>query len=251
MIKAGLSTSNAFLPVRVSALNCWYAADRSAKTLEAGSKVSSLNDLSSNARTLIQGTDGERPVWTDNALNNLPAFVADGADSLYNSTANPLDSISVYVVFESTSIAAASNYVFADLGIGETEATNSQYEIIHYSSKKIGFGWEYGAGSNYNYTTTSAAFDANDPIFIQVLRNNSTKHLYLSIKNSAGTVNEDTAYSDNNSGGTTSYFTLMRLYPTVAQGLVGNFGEFALFSRVISSIQQTWMTVYLTKKWGI
>lgn len=98
-----------FNPRRVANLAIWWAADQGI-TLSS-SKVSRMNDLSSNGNHAVQGTALNQPTYVNNVINGKPILRFDGTNSFIgcpDSTSFHGQNGSLFVVMKSTGTATCN-----------------------------------------------------------------------------------------------------------------------------------------------
>jgi hypothetical protein len=98
-----------FVPTDISNLAYWYSAD-SGITKDGSNLVSQWNDRSGNARNVTQATAGNKPVYTTNQVNGLPAVIFDGSNDFLSLNASIFTNTSNITFFAVAKITTASQY---------------------------------------------------------------------------------------------------------------------------------------------
>lgn len=113
---ASVTEASSFAPTDISNLALWLDASDAATITESGGSVSQWDDKSGNTNHVTQATGADQPTTgtrTINGLNVLDFAPNDHLDTtidLTNATAFP--AITFFAVFETDSIAAGTPYIF-------------------------------------------------------------------------------------------------------------------------------------------
>tara|TARA_R110000822_G_scaffold120614_1_gene254087 strand:+ start:341 stop:1111 length:771 start_codon:yes stop_codon:yes gene_type:complete len=98
-----------FVPTDISNLAYWYSAD-SGITKDGSNLVSQWDDRSGNARNVTQATAGNKPVYTVNQVNGLPAIVFDGSNDFMSFGSSIFTNTSNITFFAVAKVTTASQY---------------------------------------------------------------------------------------------------------------------------------------------
>lgn len=243
------SDVSGFTPSNVSNLVLWLDANDAATISKNGSnQVSTWTDKSGLGNTVTQGTDANKPVWTDATLNGKPVLVFTKASSNYMAKTSPtslsgMQKISIYSVIKynnTTDVHVAfclddvtSGRSWApDFGGGAT-LTHMYYESpvdsVYFSTTGTTAGYRLFK-TTYNGATgvSTIAFGSNsasDSSMTPSSLRSQTIPFAVGVEYSSGS-------------------------PDVNRYLDGGIAEIIIYTDILSSSDDSNVQNYLSNKWG-
>jgi hypothetical protein len=225
------NTLVAWTPASITTALWLDAADESTITIATG--VSQWNDKSGNGRNFSQATAGNQPVYSTSALNgkNVVNFVS--SDSLTRAAIpfNDLGNNSLYVVGNRTGANAFNVAVIISRAATRTRnmlfGNGSSYWGVYQGNPATGF-----VGATYKICEIIADQASNSYLHYQ----DGTS------QGSAGNVNENTVFGDNNCYlGNDQY----------GSSLIGNIAEVIFCDEKNTDADRQKIEGYLAWKWGL
>jgi hypothetical protein len=210
-----------------TAPTCWLDAnygitkDTSNRVSAWASKVGSVS--------FTQTTDGNKPVWTVNSINGLPALVFDGSDDIMTSTATIANLLSasaetIFAVIKPTTLPGTRNWITFSGGY---------HPAVILESNALGTAI-YDTGSR----ATTIAATAGRTAVVEVRHQGGL----LYIKNNQ---TESTAATAANIGNTTGTLTL----GASSNSPNGSLSELITYNTALSAEDRTQVYNYLARKW--
>ncbi len=225
-------SSGSWTPSRITTALWLDAADASTITLN-GSTVSQWNDKSGNSRNFSQATAGNQPLYSINALNgkNVVNFVSSDALTRAAIPFNDLGNNSLYVVGNRTGSNSFNVTVIISRAATRTRnmlfGNGSSYWGVYNAYSPVGF-----VGATYKICGIIADQATNAFLYYQ----DGTS------QGSAGTVNADTVFGDNNCYlGNDQY----------GSSLIGNIAEVIFCDEKNTDSDRQKIEGYLAHKWGM
>jgi hypothetical protein len=227
-----LATTGTWTPAQITTALWLDAADASTITLN-GSTVSQWNDKSGNSRNFSQATAGNQPVYSTSALNGKNVINFVSSDSLTRAAIpfNDLGNNSLYVVGNNTGGNSFNVTVIISRAATRTRnmlfGNGSSYWGVYTASSPVGF-----VGATYKICEIIADQATNAFLYYQ----DGTS------QGSAGTVNSDTVFGDNNCYlGNDQY----------GSSLIGNIAEVIFCDEKNTDSDRQKIEGYLAWKWGL
>jgi hypothetical protein len=228
-------TASGFNPRSVSGLDLWFDAADSATVTEAGGAGTGVSTWANKSeltgRNMTQTTPNNRPLYTAAYLNGRQAVVFDGTDDLLNCTSatltHPFDLFAVmrhnssYVSTKRFSVGVASQSI--------SGARSSDTFLLMLNGTPFGSAGGNPAVHPETFSVIEFAIDGAASV------GRCNGQAFTTISGTVGTVNP---------GGLT------------LGGGVGLFSDIAVaeclvYSRILASGEQTKVTQYLRRKWGV
>jgi len=234
-----------FVPTQTSGLGLWLdAADSSTITISTG--VSQLNDKSTNAYNLTQGTTGLQPSYS----GNLITFSSNKYLNIPQAAINNTATYSLFLIFNPI---ASTNWILQKQYNGVSSRT--MLSMTRY--------WQNNTGTtNYVYWTSWAnsgaiansatALSTSTLQLIEVVYDGSTLTMYRN-----GTVLSTTSSASYGIGNETNA-TNFTIGSWIADGSIIDsgttnfqFGELIFYTTSLSAAQRQQIEGYLAWKWGL
>lgn len=230
------SKRSAFSPASLTNMAGWYdASDSSSVTLSSG-KVSQINDLSGNARHMVQATSAQQPTYTTGARNSLNVMTFNGVENMAPSgTFSPTYLTMFIVVKNEFNDRTATNWNSEQLNLQNGDQASNIYAF------QLGTG-----GSNYYYWADGATNGAWH--YFSITRP-------LTGTNPTATIDAGGSWSNTRVSGntipalSTGRLGIGRRYDT-AQPMYGQIGEIILYSDIKNATDIGKVNTYLAAKWG-
>ncbi len=241
-----------FVPTNLSNCLLWLdAADTASVLLTSSNTVSSWHDKSGNAYVLSQSTGSQQPLWTSNALMDMPGILfAGGATNqrLVSSSVSALNGIPGLTLFAvirptwTSGQGGINNPSFFGMRQAGTSTTKINY-YIHNNYTAVdaynGSSVVYHTGSN---ASTSLAKDWN--LLYSATNNNGTNLAYFD-----GSLTADSK-SISFGSGTNLPFSVGG-NNNANEEWVGYIFEVIFYPYVLSHANRQLVEGYLANKWGL
>ena len=240
-------TLNALSTAGKSSLKLWLnASTANAVVMDASNKVSRWNDWSGSGNFIYVQADTNRPTFTLNRINGVPAMVFDGADDyLYSKKSTPLtlgdDSYTIFAVWMSATTAA----------IADVWEQNSASASTGKRAALLSWGTTYGfCGESKDYQAVPNVANENKISIIERIdaRTADNVRVYHNGSLNTGTIADDPT-SQVEVGN--AWHGVGRCLPKSGEHMNGHIGEVLVFDSNLSAEDRMTVLSYLSSKWGI
>ena len=210
-----------------------------------GGKISTWYDTSNTKITpvnALQANATNKPTYTTNAINGLPALKFISANSSYMSVAsgfdNNADTVTLFLVWQPTTAAGAENDLLEKWAGSGPYPYALRSTTTYYSKSSDGTN---NPGPN---STTSKRSGVPHIISARKIKSGAM-NLWVNGSAEGGTVNDNTGTSFNNAN------LFIGCRGNLTQCTDGYIGEAIIFDRALSDQEIADIHRYLSKKWGI
>jgi prepilin-type N-terminal cleavage/methylation domain-containing protein len=199
-----------------------------------------INPQSNNKCDATQATSGYRPLYAENAINNLPALAYDVTNDDQRLKCTNISSgneLTTFVVIKWQASHGVNSEVYSLLG--EEVAIDTEGNIRSYF-------WDEQSGTT-GFLSSLAPLTANKPVIIarRYDPKNHRADLYLN-----GTLQANTTSTGNYIFYNQSELTIGN-HSAAPRTFGGNIGEIIAFNRILTDIERQNIEDYLSKKWSI
>lgn len=236
-----------FNPQAIAGLAIWLdASDQSTVTLNSAT-VSEWRDKSGNGRHASQSTAANQPVYDSVRLNGLRTITFDNVNKRMSGAAPSSTEYSFFCVFkyQSTSGAYARPFTLARATTSDTTApafivlSRNNGTTTMQSPLNSGAGFVNGGGIAYAYDAWAVASVNYNSSLLSNRRNNGEAVTLSSPPSMASANFTRFGIADEFTGSGTF------------SSLIGYYAEALLFSRSLSTEEETAIARYLGNKWGV
>jgi hypothetical protein len=221
---AALSSPAAFTPASISGLYAWYDASQIVGKVD-GDAISQWDDLSGNARHLLQATGSKQPLYKAAVQNGKPVVRFDGVDDdLTAALAATLAQPFTIVVVGRASTGTSTNENFTASPSGNV-----------FVAGRTGGGGVYSIQGGTPFTQISAGRKENAFKLITAIFNGATSEIHVNGATTAGSL------------GTTGYATPLRVGSLggTTEFLNGDVAELIVYSKALNSTEVGQIEAYL------
>ncbi|MBU6140346.1 MAG: type II secretion system GspH family protein [Proteobacteria bacterium] len=217
-----------------------------------GGEISTWYDGNVQALSRVdatQATSGNKPIYTQNIINGLPALKFGGTKiiNVANTEINPCaQSFTVFAVFKTATV--TTNGVFDGWQILFSDASNLANDIIPMIVTGTYISTANGGPSDRSMSASTKVVTDNNPHLAVISRNMDTgsRNIWIDGSNNA---------SDSNG----AQGIVLNANPILSIGrsannninYIGYIGEIIIFNRQMLTDERKSVEKYLSKKWGI
>lgn len=212
-----------------------------------GASVTTWYDINPQLQTAARPTiasQGTAPIYTTNAINNLPAvrFAATGYYHITNLPVSSNTTKTIFAVVKQTS-AAQRNYIYDNYNSASPTscAGISQHCFILESNAT-----PKTATSHAGASLTTGSFTIGNPYVITIVENSSSSFFrYNGTQTSSGNIGSSVMLTNLRLGGSCLGSA------GYSEAMIGLIGEFIIFDRILKTEEYVAIESYLGRKWGI
>lgn len=230
------SSRAAFTPSSLSNMAGWYDPSVSSSVTLSSGKVSQLNDLSGNARHMVQATSAQQPTYTTSGRNGLNIMTFNGVENMAPSGTFSSTYLTMFIVVKNEyNDRTATNWTNEQLDLQNGDTGSNIYDF------QLGTG-----GTNYYHWADGATNGAWH--YFSITRP-------LTGTNPTATIDGGGSWSNTRVAGntipalSTGRLGIGKQYGG-AQPMYGQMGEIILYSDIKNSTDIGKVNTYLAAKWG-
>lgn len=237
-----------FTPLSLTDLAIWLdASDASTITLDGSNNVSEWRDKSGNARHASQSTVLNRPSYTTNGINGLPAVVGDGSNDVMtwsHFTSGTTHNFYLVVAFDATLNQYPQFGGFFGTGSGEV-GWNSFHQDT--SANPVVLGRAGTVGGTFEPTLLAANTANNirsgNPFVFSFLRNGAVWRA----KQTYGTISSATLTGQYITNVTRSN----RIFSNYFASMSFRIAEVVCYTRDLTTGEEAQLSAYFSSRYGV
>jgi prepilin-type N-terminal cleavage/methylation domain-containing protein len=237
--------------LEINGLISWWEPTLSSSFLDSevkdASAISTWNDISGNKvpYTLSQATSGNRPLYTQNAINDLPALKFNGSTSFMSNTTfqMPYANYTIFAVFNLTNNSSIRDVMTLGTG-GQNGAiievqTSGVVRALH--------RFPYSASGGDDLTSASSQISINTNYMFSYVRNLTAGTSLVKLNSTIAINSTATIQTFDSTNLTISLGTLSGS----SRFFQGYISELIIFNRALSDQEKSDVEAYLGQKYNI
>lgn len=239
----------------ITGLTLWLdsTSEKSFSTSEAvdATAISNWYDINTQrtltSNSVAQPTSGNRPLYTANAINGLPAVKFDGVDDYFikSGTGGFID----YIDYNQMTVFLVEKFTGNSSNTSEflcwNISGNSQSVLIGPWGGTLSFDYHDGSGGHLAYTLPNSFYNKTK---LLTFLHNSSDYSEIRVDGALASSSSSITTTVATSG---SYDFYVGAYLPNGNYHKGYFGELIVYNRALTAEEKTSIEAYLKKKWGI